>query len=359
MKFNIRFLFLVWFVFLLFTPSSIIPGQEENVTNPDEPWHIITDLETIFIGESFWVNVTGPDNSSFTMRFQSQSNLNNTFERIYTTNERGFYGREFPSFRQGQEGFYSIQLIVDGIIQETRVIEIIYDEDQAQWIAIWDSEEWDTIQDQEIADQDKKMDSLKKHYEKWIKFFFIPAFCGLIFVIGIIVVSIWPAIRLWWIKDKKEISDSKRGRWTYEFVTGGKTSEDFREEFPGLMRDDEGAVFEQGDPRVTEDCYGKTEEELEKSRRESHHGKDWEEKHPYGYVPDEAYEMPEPWSRSFWLVLISSAIGLIVLLCCIWAFWYIFLPVGLGLLIFALIVYLKKVRKEEQTFEFENAEEKQ
>jgi ABC-type Mn2+/Zn2+ transport system permease subunit len=69
--------------------------------------------------------------------------------------------------------------------------------------------------------------------------------------------------------------------------------------------------------------------------------------------------MPEPWSRFFWMVIIVSIIGMAIAVAGIWFFWYILIPVSMGLLITALIIYLKKVRIEEETFEFENAEEEQ
>lgn len=348
MNSRIKYLFLPCIVFLLLASSSINTGQEQIVQNPDEPWQIITELRTVFIGETFWINISGPDNSSFTLRFISLTDHNNTFERNYQTDEFGNYSREWPSFRVGQEGRYSIQIIVSGIIEDIRTIEIIYDEDQAQWIAIWDIEGWNIIQDEAIAQNEEDMILLWKHYEKWIICFFIPAICILIFFIMIILVSIWPVIQIWWYKDKKDISKPKRTKWTYEFITGGRPSEDFRDEFPGSMKDDEEAVFDGKDPRVTDDCDGKTEEELEIHRREKVFGKDWKKKHPYGSIPEEAFEMPKPWSRNFWKVFILSISGLVMSLAGIWFFWYILIPVGLGFMIYALLVYLFRVRKEEK-----------
>lgn len=336
---NYKMSIMVLISIFIISMSNIVLAQDE-ITE----WNIQTQFDTYYIGEKIPVNVTGASNSSFIVRFISISNSNDSFERYYRTDEFGNWSKVFPSFREEQEGVYSIQLIVDELLQGMKVIDIIYNEDQAQWIAIWDGEEWDDRQDMAESKQNEKIEYQLIHYKKWMMYFFIPGFCTLIFLMMVQLVVLWPVIRLWYFKDKKEISDSKRARWTLEFVTGGKPSEDFNEEFPGSIKDDGDGTFEPDDPRVTDDAYGLTEDQLEIARRESHYGKDWETKHPYGSLSDEDFYYPEPIGLIFWVLLSLLIIASIILILSIWFIWYILCPVGIIMLFIVLFLYLKYVR---------------
>ena len=324
---------------LLISISDIVTAQEL-----EDDWYIGTEYETIYIGETFLVNVSGPGNTTFTIKFMSLDGINNTFQRVYKTNKTGNWSRDFPSLREEQEGMYSIRLIVDGILRGSRLIEVIYHEDQAQWIAINDGVLRDDMQDIDDARQDKELKRQNNYLKKWIAWFFIPVFSVFTFFMMVVLISTWPVIRLWYYKDKKEISDSKRARWTLEFLTGGKPSEDFSEEFPGSIRDDGDGVFEPDDPRVTDDAHGLTEEQLEKTRRESHYGKDWKEKVPYGSVSDDEFYYPKTLGYMFWLILSLFITSLSILILAIWFYWYILSPVGIIIMLIVIFLYFKYIK---------------
>lgn len=338
---NCKIIYVFLLCTLLISTSGIVIAQE-----PEDVWHIGTKYETIYIGETFLVNVSGPGNTTFTIKFMSLSGINNTFLRVYRTNKTGNWSRDFPSLREEQEGLYSIQLIVDGIIRGSRLIEVIYNEDQAQWIAIEDGEKRDDRQDIDDVRQDKELKRQNNYLRKWIAWFFIPFFSVIILSMMVLLITLWPVIRLWYYKDKKEISDSKRARWTLEFITGGTPSEDFNEEFPGSIRNDGDGVFEHDDPRVTDDAYGLTEEQLEKTRRESHYGKDWENVVPYGSVSDDEFYYPKTLGSIFWLILSLFITSLSILILAIWFYWYILIPIGIIIMLIVIFLYFKYIKNK-------------
>ena len=325
---------------------TTVTAQDDQITNPDEPWTLSSRYSTIYIGENIHLNVTGPDNTSFTLKFFSHSDSNDTFRRVYKTDANGTWDKLFTSFRQEQQGNYSIQLIVEDVIRATKIIEVIYNEDQAQWIAIENIEDENDKQDRKDARQDEKIDNQNRLYKKWIMYFFIPGFCFLLFFVAILFIVLFPVVRLWWNADKKEISESRRAKWTWEFITGGTPTEDFSEEFPGTLIDRGGGKFEKDDPRITEDAYELTEEELEKKRREAAFGKNWEKEAPYGSIKKEDWIYPDPWTKSIWLRLILLTISISILILSIWFIWYVLLPSGIIILIIVLLLFRKSISLE-------------
>ena len=274
---------------LLVVTSPCVIGQEYD-DDLEEPWYLSLSYNSIYIGEELWANISGPVNSSFTIRFEHENDYNNSFYITGNTNENGSAYRKIRTFQKDEVGFYYVTLIHNEIIKDTININVMYDKDYDQDLKIEDLEKekdqlWDMINN--ILQYNRNQD---ENYLKWFKVSL--AFLGTtIFFIMFFGVLLSPAIKFYFRRTDHEENVRMIG-WFVNLVFGGIWEKrTFDLEYQGYPSDFnvDKKVPDDIDCKELKPYAGMTDKEIEIERRKKHYGEDYEKEVPYGKYTEEEF----------------------------------------------------------------------
>lgn len=321
--------------FLICITDSIF-GQEPIETE----WRMHFSTPQPFINEEIKINVTGEPNTTVDIRF-SNHRTNETIRKYGFTDEFGYWEGTIK-FKLGQNGTYSVMLSIYGVVEEMKTIEVIYDEQQAQWLVIEDVESeigmlWAKIN--EVVDLQNKQLSL---YKKWLLVFFILWSYDMV-LRYIEMKYTFPKMKEDWAnwRESKGLS-----RTTENFF--GEVSHDYRNEFPGYPTAD--PVFtEKHSDIIDGDLKGLTKEEVLEIKNKAYYDKHPEVKKRE--IAKDKYVVPkEPFPFNILLCygLFISGIMIFILGIVLGAYLII---IGSCSIIISYYIYRKEKSKEEFAFE--------
>lgn len=238
----------------LLMPMNFVSGQEEYV----EIWHISLSTSQPFINEELLINVTGEKNASVSIKFENLDK-NDTITKWGFIDETGYWQGKIR-FDLGENGTYLVKLLTYGEMKDSTMIEVIYDENQAQNIMIDDLKK-------DIARLEAKNEEIVKNqnkqlalYHKWLLVYFtlwaINTVCFLIYLR-----RIWPELKDDWAKWRMERKQSRR--MSNVFTSRFK---DYRYEFGGYSHKEPTLTLK--DDAIMSTDVGKTKREILRDRRE-------------------------------------------------------------------------------------------